>query len=249
MCGDSLSDGEVEQEMEEGTVPPTRWVQPGHVYFVATPLGNRYDISMRATEILSSVDIICAEDTRRTIQLLRLLALPQKKVISHHEHNQAHSIPEIIKLVKSGKSIAVVSDAGSPGIADPGAGLAEALSRDDVPMHPVPGPSALIAALSICGFQASEFTFLGFLPVKGRDRSEKLSRISQTTHTVAFFEAPHRMLRTFSDLAALDFASSNRSCVVCRELTKKHEEIKRGSVSEVQQWLQALEEEKEVSFD
>jgi 16S rRNA (cytidine1402-2'-O)-methyltransferase len=221
--------------IEEGNDQTSRkvWVTPGHVYFVATPIGNLHDISSRAIDILNQVDVICAEDTRNTIQLLRLLGIPHKKLISHHEHNEFQSIATITSLTKAGNSVAVVSDAGSPGIADPGAALASALVKEDVALHPVPGPSAVIAALSISGFLASEFSFLGFIPVKGRERKEKLANIDNIKHTVVLFEAPHRILRTLEDIASLSNYQSIRECVICRELTKKHEEILRGSVAEV----------------
>ena len=142
-------------------------VEAGHVYYVATPLGNMKDITLRAIEVLTKADVICAEDTRHTIKLLRRLNLPHKELLSHHEHNWQEQLPKIVGMIQHGKSIAVVSDAGTPGISDPGAELAAALVSQRIPVHPVPGPSAVIAALSISGFVASEFTFLGFLAVKG----------------------------------------------------------------------------------
>ena len=142
-------------------------VEAGHVYYVATPLGNMKDITLRAIEVLTKADVICAEDTRHTIKLLRRLNLPHKELLSHHEHNWQEQLPKIVGMIQHGKSVAVVSDAGTPGISDPGAELAAALVSQRIPVHPVPGPSAVIAALSISGFVASEFTFLGFLAVKG----------------------------------------------------------------------------------
>eukprot|EP01031_Cornospumella_fuschlensis_P037120 gene37120-45059_t len=217
---------------------PSQWVVPGHVYFVATPIGNKFDICQRAASILSDVDVVVAEDTRQTIDLLRKLNLPHKKLTSHHEYNQPSSIPHIINLAKSMQSVAVVSDAGTPGISDPGALLAAALAAAEVPLHPIPGPSSVIAALSISGFPASEFTFLGFLAVKGKERREKIEKIKACLHTVVFFEAPHRIMKTFIDLTANDVSIKDRLCVCCRELTKKHEEIKRGTVQDVLTWLQ-----------
>ncbi|RYH20839.1 16S rRNA (cytidine(1402)-2'-O)-methyltransferase [archaeon] len=224
-----------------------QWVQPGHVYFVATPIGNKYDISQRAIRILSDVDIVVAEDTRQTIELLRRLNLPHKKIMSHHEYNQPSSIPHIINLAKSMQSIAVVTDAGTPGISDPGAALAAALSAAEAPLHPIPGPSSVITALSISGFYASEFTFLGFLAVKGKERREKIEKIKSCLHTIVFFEAPHRIVKTLTDLIASNENIKFRPCVCCRELTKKHEEIKRGSVQEILDWLKTVNTAQEVS--
>ena len=219
-------------------------VEAGHVYYVATPLGNLGDITIRAKTILSEVDYICAEDTRTTSKLLSLLGLGSNsdnkvkaKLISHHEHNWQTQIPYIRSLLKDGNSIAVVSDAGTPGISDPGAELAAALSTEQVVIHPIPGPSAVIAALSISGFSASEFTFLGFLAAKGKERKEKLESIVSITHTVVFYEAPHRVVETFKDILNQNKLSENRLCICCRELTKLHEEIRRGTISDCYNWL------------
>ena len=136
-------------------------VEKGHVYFVATPIGNVKDITLRALEILRNVDYVCAEDTRHTINLFRHISIPHKQMISHHEHNLDTSIPRIIALAQNGSSIAVVSDAGTPGISDPGTQLAYALAQANVPLHPIPGASAVVTALSISGFPATPFTFVG----------------------------------------------------------------------------------------
>lgn len=222
----------------------SRWVQPGHVYFVATPLGNIHDMSSRAIDVLAQVDVICAEDTRNTVQLLRLLGIPVKKVISHHDHNQVHSIPGVLELIRAGHSIAVVSDAGTPGISDPGTGLAAQLPEGIA--HPIPGPCAMAAALSICGFPATEMTFLAFIPVKGKERKDKLALLASIPHTQVFYEAPHRIQKTFADLVALGPDVSSRMCLCCRELTKRHEQSKRGTVTEILAWLQLQEANKEV---
>ena len=225
-------------------------VFPGHVYFVATPIGNLQDITVRAKETLVEADYVCAEDTRHTINLLRLLQIPHKQMISHHEHNHHSSIPYIVDLALSGKSIAVVSDAGTPGISDPGTELAAALAKANVPIHPVPGPSAVISALSISGFPCSPFTFYGFLPAKGTARKEMLKQIYDTKHTLVLYEAPHRIQRTLQDIASYTpsdadnsvlstehVSMGNRVCVCCRELTKVHEQISRGTVNQVLQGL------------
>jgi len=229
-------------------------VAPGHVYFVATPIGNLQDITVRAKETLTDADYLCAEDTRHTINLLRHLQIPHKQMISHHEHNHHLSIPYIVDLALSGKSIAVVSDAGTPGISDPGTELAAALAKANVPIHPVPGPSAVISGLSISGFPCSPFTFFGFLPAKGTLRKEMLKQIHDTKHTVVLYEAPHRIQRTLLDIASFvptdgesaehthSVSMGTRPCVSCRELTKVHEQISRGSVAQV---LQALTQTQE----
>ena len=220
----------------------TSSVEPGHVYFVATPLGNLKDMTIRAIDVLSNVDLICAEDTRHTVKLLRHLSLPHKDLISHHEHNWKEQIPKILSMVNEGKSLAVVSDAGTPGICDPGAELAEALLLHNIPLHPIPGPSAVVAALSVCGFQASEFSFLGFLAVKGKERTQKLDQMKNIQHPIVFYEAPHRMKMTFRQLNSKEYGQSQRTCVCCRELTKLHEEFKRGTVAECLTWLEEFDD-------
>jgi len=204
--------------------------EPGHVYFVATPIGNLGDITKRAIDVLSSVDIICAEDTRHSINLLRHFEIGQKQLVSHHEHNWSIQVPNIIKMALSGKSVAVVSDAGTPGISDPGFELAAECYKNKIRIHPIPGPSAVAAALSICGFPASEFTFMGFLPVKGKERISKLRNIANCPHTLVFFEAPHRVLSTMRELRDA-FGQGNRPCICCREITKMYEEYHKGTIS------------------
>ena len=227
-------DSPVEEEEEVSSTV----VEAGHVYYVATPLGNLKDITLRAIEVLTNVDVICAEDTRHTIKLLRRLNLPYKELLSHHEHNWQEQLPKILGMIQNGKSVAVVSDAGTPGISDPGAELAAALVSQRIPVHPVPGPSAVIAALSISGFVASEFTFLGFLAVKGNERSKKIQKILQTSHPVVLYEAPHRMKTTFTQLC--DEGQGDRPVVCCRELSKLYEEFKRGSVRDILTWLESF---------
>jgi 16S rRNA (cytidine1402-2'-O)-methyltransferase len=222
--------------------------EAGHVYFVATPLGNLGDITYRARDILSSVDVIYAEDTRNTIRLLKYLSIPQKEIHSHHDYNQRDSIDTIVQRAREGASIAVVSDAGTPGISDPGAPLAAALAENLITLHPVPGPSAVISAMSIAGFPNSEFAFFGFIPVKGSERTEKLQAICDTKHSAVIYEAPHRILKTLNDLLQVNSAMRSRYCVCCRELTKLHEEIKRDSIENILVWLKKQQDSKEVSI-
>ena len=230
-CFASLDNEIIDSELPDIVTTTNNTVIGGHIYFVATPIGNLNDISKRAVSTLSQVDVICAEDTRHTHRLLNLLKIENKKVISHHEHNYKEQIPHIIHALQTGKSIAVVSDAGTPGISDPGAQLAEACHDNDIPVHPVPGASAVISALSVSGFPASLFTFFGFAPVKGTERAARLSSLAACTHTAALFEAPHRVVRTLQELAR-DHGQGGRPCVCCRETTKLHEELVRGTVDE-----------------
>jgi 16S rRNA (cytidine1402-2'-O)-methyltransferase len=216
-------------------------VQAGHVYFVATPIGNLGDITLRGIDVLKNVDLICCEDTRKTSHLLKMLSLPFKAFLSHHEHNQFETIDKIIQKAKDGSSVAVVSDAGTPGISDPGSPLAAALARNNIPTHPIPGASAVVSALSIAGFPATPFTFIGFLPIKGKERTKLMTVIKSSPHTLVFYEAPHRVLRLFKSLIDVpDMAS--RPCVSCRELTKKFEEFQRGTVQELYEKYKTIEE-------
>jgi len=212
-------------------------VEKGHIYFVATPLGNLQDITFRAVNVLSNVDIVAAEDTRNTAKLLKLLNIKYGKLVSHHEHNWQRSTPELVRLLKEGSSVALVSDAGTPGISDPGAPLAAACALAGIPIHPVPGPSAVVSALSVCGFSSTRFTFFGFLPAKGKERKEMASEIMSCSHPAVFFEAPHRMMQSIELFQQLVPRYGERSVVCCRELTKIHEEIFRGRLSEVSAWL------------
>ena len=221
---------------------------PGHVYYVSTPIGNLQDISKRSIDILRNCNIICAEDTRHTIHLLRALNIPYKKVIAHHQYNTNDIIPKIINLVRNEmNSIAVVSDAGTPGISDPGTELAYALAFEKIPIHPIPGPCAIAAALSISGYKSSPFTFYGFLDVKGKLRKQKLKNISNTLHTSVIYESPHRIINTLSDM--ITYNMGDRPCLLCREMTKIHEEHIRGSVKHCLQILQNRDWSNKPPFD
>lgn len=212
--------------------------ESGHVYMVATPIGNLGDITLRALDTLRSADIILAEDTRHTIKLLNYFDIKPKELLSHHDHNYYERIPKIISSLKTGgRSVAVVTDAGTPCISDPGQHLVAACVKESIPIHPIPGPSALIAAISVAGFMETAFEFLGFVPASGSERSAILHKISQCRTMLIFYEAPHRIIKTFEDL--LEHNQSNRSCVCCKELTKTHEQVYRGSVAETKSWLLA----------
>ena len=221
-------------------------IESGHVYYVATPLGNLGDITLRALEVLKGVDIICAEDTRHSINLLRHFSINDKKFLSHHEHNWSKQIPILVEHALSGKSLAVISDAGTPGISDPGYELAAACIASGVTLHPIPGPSAVVAALSVCGFPSSEFSFFGFLPVKGKERHHKLERMLEYSQTAVFYEAPHRILQTLQDIERIQ---SDRGCVCCKEITKIHEQFYRGTVSSCRKWLEDMSHPSESSVD
>ncbi|HYN10837.1 MAG TPA: 16S rRNA (cytidine(1402)-2'-O)-methyltransferase [Vicinamibacterales bacterium] len=191
------------------------------LFVVATPIGNLEDLSFRALRTLKEADLIAAEDTRRTSKLLAHYEI-RRPVISLREHNEARETPRIISRLEKGEAIALVSDAGTPGISDPGARLVRAVRERGFQVVPIPGPSAISAALSASGFPGDEFVFMGFPPRSGEARQDWLTRLNEETRTVVFFESPHRIRRTLSDLQP-DLVT--RQIVVGRELTKVHEEL------------------------
>jgi 16S rRNA (cytidine1402-2'-O)-methyltransferase len=193
---------------------------PGTLFVVATPIGNLEDLTFRALRTLREVDLIAAEDTRRTSRLLAHYDI-RKPLVSLHEHNEHHETPRLIERLRQGSSIALVSDAGTPGIADPGAGLVSAAHAQGVKVVPIPGPSAVAAALSVSGFSADEFTFMGFPPRSGAARADWLARFAEAPGVVVFFEAPHRIRRTLQEVAD----SGIRQIIINRELTKINEEV------------------------
>ncbi len=208
---------------------------PGRLYLVATPIGNLEDITYRAVRILNEVDSIACEDTRQTRKLLDHYAI-HKPVVSYHEHNEAERAVELAARMLAGASIALVSDAGVPLISDPGYRLVRAAIEVGVPVHPIPGPSAAIAALSASGLPTDSFRFGGFLPIKPGQRVKALEAIREEHATAIFYEAPHRILEA---LQAIDETLGNRPVVVGRELTKIHEEFLRGTASEIHATLAA----------
>jgi 16S rRNA (cytidine1402-2'-O)-methyltransferase len=211
----------------------------GTLYIVATPIGNLEDVSRRALRILSEVDLILCEDTRVTKKLLDRFGI-KTKTQSYHQHSKLRKTEEIIQLLKLGKNLALVSDAGTPGISDPGGKLVESVFAelgDRVKIIPVPGTNALITAASVSGFPIDKFLFLGFPPVK-KKRKKFLEEIINSRYPVIFFESPHRIIKTLSELKAL---KKDLPVVVCRELTKKFETIYRGQVSEVLKQVEANE--------
>ena len=201
----------------------------GTLYLVATPIGNLADITHRALQVLKDVDLIACEDTRHTHKLLQHYGIATK-TISYHEHNEQQRAPEMIDLLKQGGDIAVVSDAGTPSISDPGFRLVRAAIESDVAVVPVPGPSALISALIAAGLPTDEFFFAGFLPSRSNARRARLNELRSVPGTLIFYEAPHRLARTLKDAYEV---LGEREAVVARELTKLHEEIRRERLSEL----------------
>ncbi|NJK40285.1 MAG: 16S rRNA (cytidine(1402)-2'-O)-methyltransferase [Acaryochloridaceae cyanobacterium SU_2_1] len=200
----------------------------GLLYIVGTPIGNLEDISVRAIGILQRVHLIAAEDTRHTGKLLHhfQIATPQ---ISYHQHNIHTRTPELINRLQQGQDLALVSDAGTPGISDPGMELVQACVQAGITVVPIPGANAAIAALIASGLDCDRFCFEGFLPLKGQARQQRLAQMAEETRTIIFYEAPHRLRQTLTDLT--HYLDSQRQIVLARELTKRYEEIWRGSVA------------------
>jgi 16S rRNA (cytidine1402-2'-O)-methyltransferase len=208
---------------------------PGVLYIVATPIGNLGDITYRAVEILRSVDHIACEDTRQTRKLLDHLSIAAHP-ISYHEHNEASRSAELLQRLESGASIALVSDAGTPLISDPGFRLVRGAVQLGVPVVPIPGVSAVITALSASALPTDSFRFCGFLPRKSGERRRLLQSLAGESATLAFYETPHRILESLEDIQEV---LSDPPVVAARELTKMHEEFLRGKASEVRQTLAA----------
>lgn len=204
----------------------------GTLYVCGTPIGNLQDITIRALDVFRNVDLIAAEDTRRTRKLLAHYEIPTK-TISYHEHNEFSRAPQLIEMIKEGKQVALVTDAGMPGISDPGAHLVDCALSNNLKVVSIPGPSAVVTALSVSGFSADEFTFVGFLPRKGKRREEALESLAQETIVAVIYESPYRLTRTLSDLVSV--LGGDRKVVVTRELTKLHEEIIKGTLEEVRE--------------
>jgi 16S rRNA (cytidine1402-2'-O)-methyltransferase len=202
---------------------------PGRLYLVATPIGNLEDITFRAVRVLKEADLIACEDTRQTRKLLDHYGI-DKPTVSYHEHNEAERAAELTARLVAGARIALVSDAGMPLVSDPGYRLVQAAIAAGVPVEPVPGPSAALAALAASGLPTDSFHFAGFLPAKAGQRARMLELLRGEQATLVFYEAPHRILET---LEAVENTLGPRPVVVARELTKLHEEFLRGTVAEV----------------
>lgn len=201
--------------------------EKGTLYLCATPIGNLGDISKRCLEILESVDLIAAEDTRRTLQLLNHFGIT-KALTSYHEHNKKAKGEYIISLLLEGKNVAQVSDAGTPAISDPGEDLVKLAIENGIEVTSVPGPVAGITALILSGLPAARYAFEGFLSTNKRNRYEHLDSVKNDTHTLIFYEAPHKLLTTLSDMR--DVFGGERRIALARELTKLHEEIIRTTI-------------------
>jgi 16S rRNA (cytidine1402-2'-O)-methyltransferase len=201
----------------------------GTLFVVATPIGNLEDVTLRAVRVLQTADLIAAEDTRRTARLLAHhgIATP---TISFHQHNTRSRIPQLISRLQRGESVALVTDAGTPGISDPGVELVQACVAAGIAVDPIPGASAPLAAVIASGFPMVPLTILGFAPARAKDRTEWLENISAIQNTVTFFETPHRIGQTMSEAATI---LGNRPIVVGRELTKVHQEFIRGTAEEL----------------
>ena len=202
----------------------------GTLYVVATPLGNLGDLTPRAAELLRSVPVVAAEDTRRTRGLLTHLGA-SPRLLSFHGHSGPGRLQTLLEILADGRDVALVSDAGTPVVSDPGADLVSAVRAAGHAVVPIPGVSAVATALSVCGFPGDRYLFLGFVPRKGAERQRLLARAAAEEWTVVFFEAPTRLAALLADLAAL--CGPAREAAVARELTKMHEEIRRGSLEEL----------------
>lgn len=202
----------------------------GILYLCATPIGNLGDISARCLDIMESADLIACEDTRRTVQLLNHFGI-KKQLTSYHEHNKHEKGEYLIRLLKEGKNVVLVSDAGTPAISDPGEDLVKLCIEENVQVTPVPGCVAGINALIVSGLSTKRFAFEGFLSVNKRHRKEHLESVKNDTHTLIFYEAPHKLTYTLSDMLEI---LGDRKIALCRELTKVHEEVIRTTLSKAQ---------------
>jgi len=211
---------------------------PGRLLVVATPIGNLADLSPRAREALASAAIVAAEDTRHTQLLLRAAGVGTP-LVSLHEHNETQRVPELLARLAAGEDVALVSDAGTPLLSDPGFELVSRAAQAGFAVHTIPGPSAITAALAVAGLPTHRFCFEGFLPARAAERRTVLAGLAHEARTLVFFEAPHRIAATLADLA--EEFGADRPAVVARELTKAHETLYRGTLGELRARAQAEE--------
>jgi 16S rRNA (cytidine1402-2'-O)-methyltransferase len=216
------------KDIDDSVNPSKGGVVAGTLYLVATPIGNLEDITHRALKVLSSVDLIAAEDTRKTKILLDHYLI-NKPMVSYFSYNERHRTPQLIGKLQEGQSIALVSDAGTPGISDPAYHIVQSCLAAGISIIPIPGPSAFVSALVVSGLPTDRFVFEGFLPIK-KGRKTKLAGLSSEPRTIVLYESPHRILKTLEEIRTV---FGERHVVVARELTKKFEEIVRGPVSTV----------------
>lgn len=217
----------------------------GLLYIVATPIGNLQDFSPRAQMILQQVDLIAAEDTRHSRHLLNHFGI-MTPLQSLHEHNERSQTHHLLQRLQSGENIALISDAGTPLISDPGTWLVRAALKAQITVVPIPGPSALISALSIAGFPAERFVFEGFLPTKSAARRQRLGILAQETRTLVFYEAPHRLLACLDDM--IQIFGQQREVALVKELTKIFETVHRQPLAEIINWLQIDEQRQKGEF-
>ena len=217
----------------------------GKLYLIATPIGNLGDITYRAVEILKKVDIIAAEDTRHSLKLLNYLDI-SKPMISYHRHNEDTKTETLINLLKDGKNIGLITDAGTPGISDPGEEVVKQAIKENIEIIPVPGACALINALIASGLNTKEFAFYGFLPLDKKLRNEKMEDIQKQNKTIIFYEAPHRLENTLAEL--LD-RFGNIEIVIAKELTKIHESFIRGRIEDILPTLKDVKGEYIILFE
>ena len=202
----------------------------GRLEVVATPIGNLGDLSARAREALASADVIAAEDTRHTLALLRAVGV-SRPLVSLHEHNESQRVPELLARLEAGETVALVSDAGTPLISDPGLELVRRAAHEGFDVRAIPGPSAIVSALAVAGLPTERFCFEGFLPARERERRAALERLAHEPRTLVLFEAPHRIVRTLADM--VEAFGAERNGAVARELTKAHETVYRGTLREL----------------
>jgi 16S rRNA (cytidine1402-2'-O)-methyltransferase len=208
---------------------PSSENKSGQLYLVSTPIGNLEDITLRAIRILKEVDAIACEDTRHTQKLLNHYAI-KKRLVSYHEHNENTRAPELLSELKNGAGIALVTDAGTPIVSDPGHRLVALCAENNIPVIPIPGPSAVLAALAGSGISAKRVLFVGFLPARQGERRRALSELANNPATLVFFEAPHRIANMLTDASEI---LGPRPAALARELTKLHEEFLRGSLDDL----------------
>ena len=208
--------------MTEGILPPG-------LYLVASPIGHLQDVTLRALEVLAGADLLACEDTRHTRRLLDRHGI-SARTTAYHAHNEHRQLPHLLDALRQGRSVALITDAGMPGISDPGMLLVRAARAEDIPVIPVPGASAVPTALAASGLPTAPFTFIGFLPPRSGARRRALEEMAALPHTLVLFEAPHRLTASLDDMAAILGA---RQAVVCREMTKIHEEFRSGTLVEL----------------
>jgi 16S rRNA (cytidine1402-2'-O)-methyltransferase len=219
-------------------------MNPGTLYVVATPLGNLGDLSTRAAEVLRTVPVVAAEDTRRTRGLLTHLGVAPS-VLSFHAHSDPQRLESLLEILRAGRDVALVSDAGTPTVSDPGTDLVAGARAAGIAIVPIPGASAVATALSASGLAGDRYLFLGFLPRKGRERTRLLTRAAGEEWSVVFYEAPPRLVALLEDLISL--AGADRTVVVARELTKMHEDVRSGSLAELADYYSATPPRGEIT--